>query len=1744
MDVKNILNKIDECKITLQKKELLNYLKNQIANPKNKKVYEQLLKLNYEKTLNKMYTNKEFDIFLEIVMSIIQHLSPLSETYRKKYQKIILDLIIPKNLVFEKDIINNFDYFLIATNNLEDIENIKHKKYLVYYLFFNILLNIKLDVKIIDLFLKLDKYITKYQYDIILYTFIIYSLAKKDDDFGEQMMVLRKITEFCKFDFSNKNNIYSKNIDLVKNIFIMLLLYTPFRQEILINIYNIDQNYFMNIIQDIIISLNNNKQEDRNTIFNLCKNDLLNINDFFHEEIYSIDFDCINSPNDIIYNYFNDKEYLIKKYNKFISNMKLKNIFANDRIDIYKGIIWTLSSIILKNYYDVNSGNNDINNINIFEENKNHSIRLLKSLLSIFEYTNNKEQKNFIKQYLELVKSLIKEVNNFEEWSYILDILKKCCRLIVVKTQKKESIEKEFKKEINILNEIFSLILDCYNKKELIFCDIAYLSSILHNFNQFLKNDLLLCFYIDTYLTSEHKNKKYNIKSNFCKDNVYINFINNLEVLFYNIFSLSPKLFSKTKNYLLEIIRVNYLHDSKNEIEKNKDNNISKKIIIEKVLENYLENVFLSSGDNEQNYSFFNYTLMEILCKTRNLNFINRILTLLIFNNNEKKNNTLYSSFVSSTIINLFQNLMTNSSKCIFVKEKLSFLIDFFFGELNMNDENLLKFGLSVVKYFAINEQYEIIFDKNLNYLGDNNMNNNSLLVIDYLYYEIVSQKLTFQNEKEFIEFHKNYYAPYIVFPHIKLFRIINQNLENYITKTHILESVLELYYLCFSNNILFLKNVNLNLFFRNIFDEKELIKISYSKKITNLIFKILTCLPYQLNNDINFNSSSENIELTLKNISLLNDDMQLNVDSKYKISVINFLINFWSSLNIMISKTLRKIVSNEQLNQTIFNNHKETSNVNYEDKNIIMTIYNLMSRGDSHPWCGELNLYAQFDYLYDCINLLKFYLNSYSNEFIQSDINNIQSDKQDQNIAKNKKIFPSLKNIIQKIIVEIFNSLIFKYFNKKYTYYIISLLYEIKEILLQFISEDITIEIKAPPKKSSSYSNVKSQFNKIIDLNENKLTEKEMKGINIIYKAIFISLFLSWNCENKIIDSFDQILGTKYKSRILYKEKLIILKKFYDQKKNYDEGLQNLTQHMGDIFNLYLMQFIPEKNTSNLIDIIDEVFTEHKTYREYYFYKMAEWCLKIRKSREGININYKNIFDMNFLNNINNNYVADEYIGQKVLKNAYVFYGNNSLIIINPISGNKISFSLRNPICNMNLIFDSDVPIINNIGINNIDNDESISNEEEEEDDDNENKETSQKDNEENNISLSSDSNDSKNKEDYFPTNEKDKTKIFEFEEGTDEKIVRKRKISEDFSNMNFDLNNKNENRIKPKEFEDKINNRNNNNNIYPIRRKRFNTDLGDKYKKSMILAEKKKMMKNCLKLFSILTELTDFKIEQYKWFDIAKKNNLYNITKLIQNLDMIPLYFIHNCAIIYHPEKNKDTSADHIATYMNFIQKLGILFNYNDLYPDYNYNKKNHNNNNVINADFEKYIIINQDSFTRINFNILKLTEKDENKLIEENIIIFYWKNDNFDDSETDTEHYLKEKNIKIFFIITRITEKLYKIQRKYNTKKKEIIHYLIDELFYNEFIIDIENQSTIQMLINLIKRIDIIIKTYSKKETNKAKNKNIPLDNQNNINTDDEMHNFEEEINNFNYVNEDELMKDNDSPMMKRFKLMSKI
>ena len=254
MDIKKLLIKIEECKKESQRKELVKNLCNQILKPKNQKYFEQLSKHNYEKTLNKLYSIKENNLFLEIVTTIIQNIPTLSDQYRKTYQETILNIIMTKKDNNIDSIKTDFNYFLIATKDLDDIANIKHKEYLVYYLFFNVLIKLNLEPKIIDLFLKLEKYISKNQSELVLYVFIIHSFINKNesaDDFNEQMLVLPKIIEFFKIKFF-KDATYLKDNCIIKYIFLMLLLYSPFKLEILTNFYN-DSNLFINIIQLIIL---------------------------------------------------------------------------------------------------------------------------------------------------------------------------------------------------------------------------------------------------------------------------------------------------------------------------------------------------------------------------------------------------------------------------------------------------------------------------------------------------------------------------------------------------------------------------------------------------------------------------------------------------------------------------------------------------------------------------------------------------------------------------------------------------------------------------------------------------------------------------------------------------------------------------------------------------------------------------------------------------------------------------------------------------------------------------------------------------------------------------------------------------------------------------------------------------------------------------------------------------------------------------------------------------------------------------------------------------------------------------------------------------------------------------------------------------------------------------------------------------------------------------------------------------
>ena len=1803
MDVKKQLNKIEECKKEIQRKDLVKALCEYLSKPKNQKTLDQISKQNYDKTIMKLYSIKEYSLFVDLIISIIQNIPTLSDKYRKEYQETILNIIIPNKENNTEIIKKNYDYFLIITKDLDDISNIKHKEYLIYFMFFNVLIKLELEPKILDIFLKLEKYMSKYQYEMILYVLAIYSFANKNDnseDFGKQMLIIPKIIDFCKIKFYNDK--YLKNYDILKYFLLMLLLYSPFKQEILMELYNTNPTIFMEIIQDIINYIDNkfrdlyiNDQQDNNSFYNkYCdknNNYLINIYNFFSDNLLESDFEDLNYDKNVLYNYFNNKTPLIKEFKNFINNINLKEIQERNKNNIFKGIIWTISSLLLKNYY-IDYNYSDKNNPIISNENKNHCIRLFNSLISLFQFIDKENEKLFIKPYLEVIKSLLNQTILLEDWKYVLDIIDLCLNVIIKKETTKENIEKQFKLEINILNEIFTSILNIYNKNNLFYCNMEHLSLIIHKFNQFLQKDILVCFYINIYLVNEHKNKKNVIDLNFNNsNNNYANFINNIETIVYNILSSNHKKNITAKNYLMEILRINYIYDNINDKNENmsslRDKNngiISKQIEIEKVLLKYFENFFISFGDNEINYVFFNYVLTEILSKSQNIEFVKHIITTLIFYNNENINKNLYDTFVEQILGNLFENTINDASKYVLSHEKLEFLMSFFYDENYMNDKSIIKIALKLIKNFTVNTQYEVIYI-NSNYYNNYLISNfnyhhkHSMIVIDYNHNKIQQRKKKFKDPKEYELYHKNYYAPYTLFKHIELFAALNNQLINNIKKTQIFEGILEFYYLCLNRNLYFLKGVNFKEFLNLLLKEKDITKISSSKKSTYYLLKILSCLPYQLPSDLSFSSSSQ-IVLKIKNSTYREEEVQLIVDPKFKLLSINCLLNFWNTLNSSITNTLNKIFSNDQLIQTLFNNN----NKNYNEKSVRNIINNIMRTGDLYLWCGELNLYMEFDYLYNCIKILKLYLISSINDILfvkKNSINynnyNDKNLKEDINVLinNNPNTFSQIKSIIQKIFSQIFNSINYKYFNKKYIYYMLSLLFEIKELIILFILKDDKKDNGNNYTKSFSNSNINSQFNNMIDLNIREDRNKD-EGINLIFKTIFISMFLSWNYEDKIIEKFDKYLKTNYKMKILSKDKYVSINKYYEEKNNFDDGIQNLIENISDNLNLYLMEYIPQKNTNIIINILDEIFPNKTTYREYFFYKMAEWTLKIKKNRNAMNIDYRNIYDIKYLNNISC-YGEDQYIGEKVLKNSQVFYGNNSLIIINPINLTKCCFTLRNPISHMNLIFDSKIPILNNANIEEEIDKELDEEESDENSDSNKQKNKNDELTESDSNSFSSDSDEfNKNDSEIIPeflrktaknskfNIEEDKDKevnIFDFEESSGKMPILQRKKSENNLNKIYEINNQ-FNSHKSKENEEKSNIIK---NPQIIRRQRYNSDLGDKFRASIIFADQNsRMIDNCLKLFSIMAELTDFKVEQYKWIDLNKNNNLFNITKLVQNLDLLPVYFCYNCGLVYYSETKSDSAC--LASYMYFIEKLGSLFDYYDFYPDIS---KKDLSSKLIKKDSEKdkYVIINQDSFIRINFHVLNLTEKDKNKIIEENNIIFIWV-DNLNNSY-DYNTNLFTNKLKVFLIISKITDNYYKIQRKYNQMGKTQIIQVIEELFINDFIIDINNQSSIQLLLNTIMNIDVLIKINnknldinkikldflkkqkelnSKKANNKDNDKKIILDNQNAIITDNNISSSSGLNNNLedkeNYYNENDILDENISSFRKRYELINKL
>ena len=628
------------------------------------------------------------------------------------------------------------------------------------------------------------------------------------------------------------------------------------------------------------------------------------------------------------------------------------------------------------------------------------------------------------------------------------------------------------------------------------------------------------------------------------------NFLSNLEIVIKRIVNNYPN-FSFCKNYLMEIILNNYNYSF---ISEGNDNERIK--LIENLLIKYFSQFLQCFNNIDSNYIYFSYLLKNILTKTINIQSFNEYLDKLININFDKGNNNSIANNITINIIReLFENLCKNWDT-----KKLNYFIKFFFGNKSLNNPKVLKNGVRLIKNIKVDDAYQIILPNNIV----------SPLIINYKNTEIQNQKDKLDIE-DFKKFKKQFYLPFIQFKHIKIFQALNHQLLGNTTNITLIKDIL-MFYIIAIKSFFFLKDVNLDEFILIIAKDEDISKFSLSKDITHYILKIFILL----NNQINSNLIRNDIKVNNQSIFKLNN---LTLTKK----IIFSLLNTWNKLNDENFSYLKNYPKN---------NFFDTK---FKDSNSI--------------WSGQLTLNISLGYILDFIKIIKFYLFSLIEEFNtikyepsfyskQSTFHENLKDKLNKEYGN-----PDLNIIIRDLIRYINESLFFVYISKEYSLSIISLLYEIRDLLFNFGDEKI---------------------------------------INIIY----IILMIGWPYyHDNIINTFDKFFFTNFNMKQFKKEKYFQIDFKNDNKEkdllNSEIGNEYL-QFFCDITCLYYLEKIGFSKT--MFDVLKNIFPqeEKQSIRENIFFSMAKWNLMTRTNRKNI---YNTIIE----------------------SNSQIYLGNNNIILINP---------------------------------------------------------------------------------------------------------------------------------------------------------------------------------------------------------------------------------------------------------------------------------------------------------------------------------------------------------------------------------------------------------------------------------------------------------------------------------------------
>lgn len=720
------------------------------------------------------------------------------------------------------------------------------------------------------------------------------------------------------------------------------------------------------------------------------------------------------------------------------------------------------------------------------------------------------------------------------------------------------------------------------------------------------------------------------------KLNNYPNFIANLEsvIIEYLLNSKSPRI----RNYIIEIIRLNYSYGIKS----------GKKNIIENLILKHFSSI-LFSFDNNENLNFFSHLITEMCLLTSEMKFFDQIIrNLMSIHNQYKYLNSdfeklkMIMNYQKNTLINTYSKLSSTfqSEKMICLNEK----IYVFLKNTNKVDFQLLIILLDFFKNFAVNKDYELLLVDNREFYFKNMP---SQVVINFKINKDDKKKFIYENlnKNKKLSNTNEIYQPYIVFKHNKLFDYLMNLINHDETHTSICEEVFD-FLAIHLRTTFFFKGIKIEKLIQTIVCIDDIKKYATRKKFIDLLIEILVNTTYHLNNNYLMGTSTGNFYSTdgsnFTNQNLISNNQKISsqnclnnieiTDENLKEKILNFSMSSLKSfINIMKSmvNTYKK-QSISMLPNNFINTKQQMDSLSFISSvniNLITEIIDSTSSGK------EKEVYITFkmvvNYIKKILNLISIYFSS---------IPETTEEKLNLFGIKNLNNFYSgnLKDTNLTNNLYINNGMP----NKKINEYITCLL-------------DILYDMKNLICFNQSLAN--SIFYLLLSIKD-FLTQS---GEENILKIIYLSLNIGWPIyENEILKLF---------SEYNFKVKKFDLEKVKPAEKYMKREYTNL---LADMVCVYFI----EKSCHGrvLINIFNSLFKNINSkgsstfMRENIFLDLSKWQIHSKALRD-------------------NTGACNEY-RSRIPRNAQIYLGKHSVIMIIPIDKTTAQLIVRNSISNLSI--------------------------------------------------------------------------------------------------------------------------------------------------------------------------------------------------------------------------------------------------------------------------------------------------------------------------------------------------------------------------------------------------------------------------------------------------------------------------